>query len=532
MADKIIDQFTSTDIELASSFSPKFTTANIALFSNDATIMPITDDYKQFYSFSDVEEYYVPSSRTYKMAKILFQNLNNNIASANGSIFLFPIEDVNATRPTITTIDLTPNLTNLIGVDNGEFQVVINGGNPIPFTKLNFTTIANDANAIKNIAEYLQIKCVDLQVDIINNTKLKFTNLTFGADATIVIEPLAGGTGINLTDNTYLNIANAIEVEGTNSTITSFKEQLENIVTLQNDLATVPVITTLDLIPNHILEIAEFLEEGVELASEKHIFFYPTDSKDLTISDTVGEINTRAYQKTFLIQTPAKDIQSLHNLISCFLATQLSVNYFTQNSEKLNLQSKNIDLTNAAINLVPSTVQTKLYKKYIKSTIANGVSAYLTTGSTRHFAIGLYTRGTMSLSFDQKLFEYNFENAIDNLNVDEIFAKNNLQMNNISIGIAKGIYEVQALDILAQNKVILPYTGIEVPFTVLPTSASKGLKDAEKRAIKADGYFIYGVPVESLPEQDKTKRILRFSFLLHTPAGVLKIESKGIAFDK
>jgi len=532
MADKIIDQFTNTDIALASSFSPKFTTANVALFSNDATLLPIIDNYKQFATFSEIEEYFVPSSRTYKMAKILFQNLNNNIASANGSIFVFPIEDTNATRPTITTIDLTPNRTGLVGVADGEFQVVINGGDPIPFTKLNFTSIADDTNAIKNIAEYLQIKCIDFQVDVVDNTKLQFTNLTFGATATIVIEPLTGGTGTDLTDSDYFDIANAVEVAGTDSTITSFQEQLENIVTLQNDLAIVPVITTLDLTPEHILEIAELLEESVELASEKHIFFYPVNVKDLTIADTVEQINTNAYEKTFLVQTPATDTQSLHNMISCFLATQLSVNYFTQNSEKLNLQTKNIDLSNAEINLVPSSVQQKLYKKYAKSTTANGVSNYLTTGSTRHFGIGLYTRGTRTLSFDQKLFEYNFENFIDNLNVDEIFAKNNLNMDNTSIGITKGIYEVQALDILAQNKVISQYTGSDVPFTILPTNASKGLKEYEKRAIKSDGYFVYGVPIESLSESDKAQRTLRFSFLLHTPAGVLKIESKGIAFDK
>ena len=143
---------------------------------------------------------------------------------------------------------------------------------------------------------------------------------------------------------------------------------------------------------------------------------------------------------------------------------------------------QNIDLSNSEINLTPSSVQTKLYNKYSKSTISNGVSAYLTTGSTKHFAVGLYTRGTRTLSFDQKMFEYNIENKIDNLNVAEIFAKNNLTMDNTSLLIAKGVYETQVLDTLVQNKVILPYTGTSVPFTVLPTNASKGLKDAEKRA--------------------------------------------------
>ena len=201
---------------------------------------------------------------------------------------------------------------------------------------------------------------------------------------------------------------------------------------------------------------------------------------------------------------------------------------FQPNNLKLVIQGQSLTTTESKIALLSRRLQVQNYNEYGAFLKTKGVATLYNDGSPKMLSLGYYLDGADDITLEKAFFKYDFENTVDYFNAIQIF--NNKDVN-LSVTLADGIvvsqkYSVSFIKNLADNKIITPFEGDVLPFSITEGRA-QSIRDNELQSMQNVGFFIVVQPIST---EDKAESRLRLAFLLHTPSGVLKIESTGISF--
>lgn len=186
----------------------EFNTNSIAIFTNDPA--GFSESYRAYLTPAAVEDDFGTSSLTTKMAKALFMP-DFNFRTGGGYLYIFPFSGENATAASFTTKDISENIEAFKSVTNGGFNVSLNGVT-YQVSGLNFSTI----KTLADIVTVIESKNLDLDV-VVNEGTIEFTSRQPGANSSIILSVPTALDVENITDTTYLDIANGSSVAGTDA---------------------------------------------------------------------------------------------------------------------------------------------------------------------------------------------------------------------------------------------------------------------------------------------------------------------------
>ena len=101
-----------------------YNTNSIAIFTNDPA--GFSEAYQAYMTPNAVGTDFGTDSLTYAMANALFTPVPN-FRTGGGYLYVFPFKGVNATSGTLTTADISANVTNFKSVTNGVLNLTIDG---------------------------------------------------------------------------------------------------------------------------------------------------------------------------------------------------------------------------------------------------------------------------------------------------------------------------------------------------------------------------------------------------------------------
>lgn len=181
---------------------------SLALFTTE---LPSNSDiYNIYVSASSVASAFGSGSITAAMANAIFAQ-TPNILSGGGRLVVIPLQhSVSATTGNIVTADISLNITNIIGVTNGNIKVTLNGTDH-NLANLDFTRATN----MTSIAAVLQAALPDAIVTN-NSTTITITSKKVGAVSSVALAVYAGG-GTDLAGSGYLKASSATAVGGANA---------------------------------------------------------------------------------------------------------------------------------------------------------------------------------------------------------------------------------------------------------------------------------------------------------------------------
>jgi hypothetical protein len=187
------------------SFQPN----NVAMFTKEQP--GVAFDYKVYLSPSEVVKDFGTYSETSAMAAAIFAQ-NPNILNGSGKLIIVPMQasvSIPATHGTLTTIDILGNLTNFKAIDDGEFDLAIDGASAVHITGCDFTAIED----ISDVAAVIDAKLTGASCEAIDGTLVVKSDST-GATSAIAISKYSAGTGTDITVVSFMDVADAVIVAG------------------------------------------------------------------------------------------------------------------------------------------------------------------------------------------------------------------------------------------------------------------------------------------------------------------------------
>lgn len=224
-----------------------FNTNSIAIFSNEPAAF--SESYQAYITPSAIATDFGSDSLTAAMGNALFTPVPN-FRTGGGMLYIFPYKGVNATAGTLTTSDISANVTNFKSVSNGALNLTIDGV-PTQVVGLDFTAV----QTLADVVTVLQTQNLDVNIEVEGNT-IKFTSRKYGADAGVTIAE-STGEGVDLYGATFLNGAEAVVEAGTNA---SGQTLAEAVAAAQSQVYFGGVLTTQYLDNDSALEAAQAIQ--------------------------------------------------------------------------------------------------------------------------------------------------------------------------------------------------------------------------------------------------------------------------------
>lgn len=187
-----------------------YNTNSIAIFTNDPA--GFSEAYQAYMTPNAVGTDFGTDSLTYAMANALFTPVPN-FRTGGGYLYVFPFKGVNATSGTLTTADISANITNFKSVTNGVLNLTIDG-TVTQVEGLDFSTV----QTLADIVTVLQNQNLDVYIEATEDNKIKFTSKRFGTESAVTIAAASDtDDATDLNGATYFNGSEAIPVTGTNA---------------------------------------------------------------------------------------------------------------------------------------------------------------------------------------------------------------------------------------------------------------------------------------------------------------------------
>ncbi len=187
-----------------------YNTNNIAIFTNDPA--GFSEAYQSYITPNAVSTDFGSDSLTYKMANALFTPVPN-FRTGSGNLYIFPFKGVNATSGSLTTADISANVNNFKAVTNGVLNLTIDGTATV-VEDLDFSSV----QTLNDVITVLNAQNLDVYIEAIGTTKIKFTSKRYGTDSAVSIAAATAEEGaIDLYGADYLNGADAEAAAGTNA---------------------------------------------------------------------------------------------------------------------------------------------------------------------------------------------------------------------------------------------------------------------------------------------------------------------------
>lgn len=194
--------------------------STILLLTDEQPVNAETTDYTITRNASTVTKMYGTDSVTSQMANAIFGQ-NPNILANDGYVIVANYQQTQATSGSLTTADLSSNISNFASVTDGSVSVIVDGTEQA-LTGLDFssiTSIEDIATVINNSVEGCTVTAAD--------NSIVFTSVTTGITSSIALADGADGTNIN--SASYLNGASATSEIGTASTTETYSQAITRL---------------------------------------------------------------------------------------------------------------------------------------------------------------------------------------------------------------------------------------------------------------------------------------------------------------
>ena len=186
-----------------------YNTNSIAIFTNDPA--GFSESYQAYMTPNAVSTDFGSDSLTYAMANALFTPVPN-FRTGGGYLYIFPFKGVNATAGTLTTADISANITNFQEVTNGVLTLTIDG-TATQVEGLDFSSV----KTLADIVTVLQNQNLDVYIEA-TDTAIKFTSKRFGTESAVTVSAASdAGDATDLYGETYFNGATATPTTGANA---------------------------------------------------------------------------------------------------------------------------------------------------------------------------------------------------------------------------------------------------------------------------------------------------------------------------
>ncbi len=338
---------------------------SLALFTNEAP--NDLNSYDICIGASQVAAIYGTNSVTAQMANAIFSQ-PFNILSGDGQLVVIPLlAAVSATSGHATTPDISANLAGLIAVNSGDLKVTIDSV-VYNITGLNFT----NCTTLAQIAAVLQAKLTNGIVTS-NSTTITVTSKKVGSASTVTMGQVSGGTGTDLSGNSYFHTASETVAAGVNSS----GESIQSAITrMQGAVGFTGVITNLQLEDTAVLAVAAAVQA-------QDIIFIHQGSSTADIAGIATTISAASDSHTrYLVYT--NDDASANLMKAAYAGRAFSVDFTGSNTaQTMNLKSlagvtpdNGITQTLYSAALIAGA---DLYVSY------QGVASVLSTGANHYF---------------------------------------------------------------------------------------------------------------------------------------------------
>lgn len=293
---------------------------SLALFTTETP--DNLDPYGIYISASQVAEAYGTDSVTAAMASNIFAQAPN-IRSGDGRLVVIPYTDaVSATAGNVVTPSLASTLADILLVTNGDLKVTIDSV-AYNLTGLNFT----QATDLEDVAAILQARLINCVVTS-TTTTLTFTSKKVGADSTVTIGAVSGGTGTDLSGNGYFKAGTSTSTDGDDA---EGETLLEAITRTKGLVGYAGIITNLSMED----DLIEATATGIQ--AQDYIFVYAGASTQ-DIAGVATTIKAAGQTKTrFLLYTPG--IAEANLMAAAYAGRAFSTNFAGSNtSSTMNLK--------------------------------------------------------------------------------------------------------------------------------------------------------------------------------------------------
>lgn len=187
-----------------------YNTNNIAIFTNDPA--GFSEAYQAYITPNAVSTDFGSDSLTYKMANALFTPAPN-FRTGGGNLYIFPFKGVSATSGSLTTADISTNVSNFKSVTNGVLTLTIDGVATV-VEGLDFSSV----QTLNDVITVLNSQNLDVYIEAVGTTKIKFTSKRYGTDSSVTVAAATPAEGVtDLYGANYFNGADAEAAAGTNA---------------------------------------------------------------------------------------------------------------------------------------------------------------------------------------------------------------------------------------------------------------------------------------------------------------------------
>lgn len=298
----------------------------ILLLTEDTPVTPLDGEYIISRTASGVNNVFGTETTTAKMVNAIFAQ-SPNILNADGYVVVAPyLENViltPATSGTLTTADLSTNLSAIIAVDDGDLTVTVDGTDQA-LTGLDFTS----ATTLAEVATVIANGLTGATVEAVNDA-LVFTSATTGTTSTVALK-VSSGTGTDLYGSSLLDGANAVAQAGTDA-VTGDEPTAMAIQRISEQIYTEGILTTKDISSSEAQQ-ASNLVEGMQ---NTVLFLTDIATSSLASGGLFNTLKDNKNTRKLLYLTGDTNDDKKDNarlFAAAFASRGLSVNYAGSNS--------------------------------------------------------------------------------------------------------------------------------------------------------------------------------------------------------
>lgn len=292
--------------------------STILLITDDETQEEFANDYLIARSPKSVVNAFGTDALTTQMANSIFAQ-NPNILTNDGYLIVAPYKNAPATVTTVTTTNISANISNFASVTDGSLTYVVDG-DTYEATNLNFEGVTN----LRGIVDVLNSEMGDYLNISTNGETIVFSALNTGDGTSIEFTTSEAGT--DLYGATYLNGEDVETVLGQNEQPETYSQAISR---LAGKLYFNGILTT------RFTSNAELVEASntVQALVPERILFAESNSMDSILADGLfSQIYTNYFTKC-LLYTYGEDSDNNAKLFASAYASRLfSVNYSGSNT--------------------------------------------------------------------------------------------------------------------------------------------------------------------------------------------------------
>ncbi len=296
----------------------------ILLLTEDEPVTPLNGDYIVSRTASGVTNVFGTETTTAAMVNTIFAQ-TPNILNADGYVIVAPykasVVTQEATSGTLTTEDLSANLTALQAVTDGDLTVVVDS-EPQVLTGLDFSGAAD----LDAIAVIISDALSGASVSVVDNA-LVFTSNSTGIISTVELTATSDSAGTDLYGASYLNGANVTEVDGVDE-IVDTESTTEAIERISAQIYAEGILTTRELTKTEAVAASNYVE-GMQ---NSILFITDSDVETLQSGGLFYDLQNNKNTRKLLYLTGDNPQANAKLFAAAFASRGLSVNYAGANS--------------------------------------------------------------------------------------------------------------------------------------------------------------------------------------------------------